>query len=532
MQNSPLLDELFSLGNIEPSSEQSRLVGAALSWLAGQVLTLDEALTRIEKQLQDQTVELLHHPQFQRFEAAWRAIFFLVERIDFRQSIKLEILNCSKDDLQADFEDCQQIYHSGLWKLLHVGEYGSCGGKGYGAVLALYEMGPGPQDVQLLSQCSAIAEAVCVPFLASAGPQCFGMKEYAEMSNPGAFANRQTDRFWSAVRNTPRARCVALLAPSLLARQQYVGPGFFGGAEPVERPCDRVWMSPVVALAVCVARSFAEYRSGAHILGPADGFVDDLPCWTSPSGAIATAAEVDATVTANMAESGIVAVQPRGRGVLFERAPSWAASTGDWLEGLDPIMRQVNTGLSAFLWIGRIGQALKHHHKEQVGETLPRGQIEAELSWWLHRFMVAKLDVAPGSSEEVDQLKRIQKSSDPETALLVYGDWLEQRGLALHAEFVRCVRQRKRGSLWRANLDPDHSEATRRMSELSTQLDAKWRAAVIQIDSALHCPLDAVSIKVEEWETDARRAFQFLLEVNPCGGAGPIRARGILGREW
>ena len=74
---------------------------------------------------------------------------------DFRENIKTEVLNVSKNDLVTDFEDAPEITKSGLYRIAYTAEYGTFGGKPYGAIFSNYEFGPGPQDIQLLQNCAA-----------------------------------------------------------------------------------------------------------------------------------------------------------------------------------------------------------------------------------------------------------------------------------------------------------------------------------------------------------------------------------------
>src|SRR5262249_39838892 len=45
---------------------------------------------------------LLHHPDFQGLEAAWRAVYFLVRRLDTDAKLKLYLLDVTEAELAAD----------------------------------------------------------------------------------------------------------------------------------------------------------------------------------------------------------------------------------------------------------------------------------------------------------------------------------------------------------------------------------------------------------------------------------------------
>src|SRR5207302_1159707 len=118
---------------------------------------VDGMIAEIDQRISRQLDEILHHPDFQKLESAWRGLKFVVDRTDFRENTKLELLNCSKADLQTDFEDSPEIVKSGLYKTAYTAEYGTFGGKPYGAIVANYDFGPGPQDVKLLRNCASVA---------------------------------------------------------------------------------------------------------------------------------------------------------------------------------------------------------------------------------------------------------------------------------------------------------------------------------------------------------------------------------------
>ena len=49
-------------------------------------------------------------------ESLWRGVKSLVDKTDFRQNVKVELLDMSKEDLRQDFEDSPEIIQSGLYK--------------------------------------------------------------------------------------------------------------------------------------------------------------------------------------------------------------------------------------------------------------------------------------------------------------------------------------------------------------------------------------------------------------------------------
>lgn len=66
---------------------------------------LDNHISALDEQISRQLDEVMHHDEFQKVESAWRGLKFLVDRTDFRQNVKIEVLDASKEDLREDFED-------------------------------------------------------------------------------------------------------------------------------------------------------------------------------------------------------------------------------------------------------------------------------------------------------------------------------------------------------------------------------------------------------------------------------------------
>src|SRR5690606_26203966 len=138
-------------------------------------------VAEIDRKLSAQVDEILHHEQFQKLEAAWRGLKLVVDRTDFRENIKIELLNASKEDLLADFEDSPELVQSGLYKTMDTNEFGQFGGSPYGALIGNYDFGPGPQDIAVLSKISSLAAMSHCPFIAAAGPKFFGIESFEEL---------------------------------------------------------------------------------------------------------------------------------------------------------------------------------------------------------------------------------------------------------------------------------------------------------------------------------------------------------------
>ena len=86
-------------------------------------------LVELDNKLSTQVDEILHAPKFQEIEASWRSLKLLVDRTDFRENIKINILHATKEELLEDFEFSPEIVQSGFYQHVYSSGYGQFGGE-------------------------------------------------------------------------------------------------------------------------------------------------------------------------------------------------------------------------------------------------------------------------------------------------------------------------------------------------------------------------------------------------------------------
>src|SRR3954451_9227625 len=225
LESDSLLDEILAETKMTPGDEGYEIAKRGVQAFIAELVApkregekvdkafVDALIAEIDAKLSRQIDEILHNPLFQKLESAWRGLKFVVDRTDFRENVKIELLNCSKEDLLADFEDSPEVPKSGLYKIVYSAEFGQFGGKPVGAIVSNYDFGPGPQDIALLQKCAAVATMAHAPFLAAAGPQFFGLKDYLNLPNlkdlKALFEGPQYTK-WQAFRESEDARYVGL----------------------------------------------------------------------------------------------------------------------------------------------------------------------------------------------------------------------------------------------------------------------------------------------------------------------------------
>ncbi|VAF65991.1 type VI secretion protein EvpB [Enterobacter hormaechei] len=248
---------------------------------------IDHHIAELDFQISRQLDAVMHHQEFQKVESLWRGLKQLVYSTDYRQNVKTEILDVSKEDLRQDFEDAPELIQSGLYWHTYTAEYDTPGGEPIGSVISSYEFDASPQDVALLRNISKVSAAAHMPFIGSVGPKFFlkdSMEEVAAIKDIGNYFDRAEYIKWKSFRDTDDARYIGLVMPRVLGRLPY-GPDTvpvrsFNYVEQVKGPDHEkyLWTSASFSFASNMVKSFINNGWCVQIRGPqAGGAVKDLP---------------------------------------------------------------------------------------------------------------------------------------------------------------------------------------------------------------------------------------------------------------
>jgi type VI secretion system protein ImpC len=417
-----LLDEILTETKITPTDEGYDVTKVGIKALMRELLSpkhqnekvdrafADALIAEIDEKISKQVDVILHHPDFQKLESSWRGLKFVVDHTDFRENIKIELLNVSKADLATDFEDAPEITKSGLYRLAYTAEYGTFGGKPYGAIFSNYDFGPGPADVQLLQNCAAVAAMAHAPFFGAGGPEFFGDKDFLKLPNlrdlQSIFEGPKYAK-WQAFRSSEDARYVGMCMPRFLLRLPYGSKTTpaknFSFEEDVIGHHDRyLWGSATYAMATRIADSFAKYRWCPNIIGPqAGGTVDDLPLHQYEAmGEIQTKCPTEVLLSERrefeLSEEGFIALTFRkdaDNACFFSANSCQKAKTfGQSAEGKEAELNyRLGTQLPYMFVICRIAHYIKVLQREQIGSWKTRDELERELNQWVGQY-VSEMD--------------------------------------------------------------------------------------------------------------------------------------------
>nr|WP_244158532.1 type VI secretion system contractile sheath large subunit [Caballeronia fortuita] len=371
---------------------------------------VDLEIANLDEQLGHQLDAILHHPHFQRLEAAWRGLKFLVDSTDFRKNVRIEVLDVDKETLRQDFEDAPDIIQSGLFRHTYTEEYDTPGGEPIAALISDYAFDRSPRDIALLRDISKVAAAAHMPFIGAVSPAFFGkasMEEVIAIRDVRAYVERAEYVRWNSLRRTDDARYLGLTLPRFLARLPYdddttpVQP--FNYTETVKHADSDsyLWANASFAFATNLVRSFVRNGWCIQIRGPrAGGIVEGLPTQLYALGAgnlakIRTDALVPETREFEFAHLGLIALSHYQN---HDEACFYSAHSVQKPEDLDTKEASANSRVNARLpyifLLSRIAHHLKMIQRENIGTTKDRRLLELELNTWV-KTLVTEM-TAPG----------------------------------------------------------------------------------------------------------------------------------------
>lgn len=424
--SSPLLDEIVEVTRLKPADAAYSVTRSGLHALIADLVKpeyqgvkisgelIDLLIGELDQQISAQVDQILHHSQFRSLESSWRSLKFLVDRTDFRENIKIELLNLSKQDLLNDFEDSPEVVKSGLYRLLYTSEYGQFGGQPYGTVIGHYEFGPNPQDMGLIKNIASVAAMAHAPFIAAASTEFFGIQRWEELPNlkdlRSVFESPQYIK-WNAFRESEDARYVGLTLPRFLLRLPYgqnttPSKRFNYNERVSEASEDFCWGSTAFAFASRLSDSFAKYRWCANIIGPqGGGAVDDLPLYQFESmgetrSKIPTEVLISERREYELAEEGFIALTMRkgSDNAAFFSANSCqkAKNFGNTPAGKEAELNyKLSTQLPYMMIMDRLAHYIKVLQREHIGTWKERADLERELKNWVSQYVTEMDNPSP-----------------------------------------------------------------------------------------------------------------------------------------
>ena len=368
-------------------------------------------IAQIDHLVSIQLNEVLHHAEFQKLEASWRGLKYLMDQSETSDKLKIRVLNVTKRELLRDLQRAPEFDQSALFKKVYEEEYGVFGGAPFSALLGNYEFGRGPEDIELLEKISNVAAAAHAPFLTGTSPDMLNMDSFSTIDAPRDMAkifDSADYAKWKSFRQSEDSRYVGLCLPHILMRLPYGKNGAtiegFNYEEGVDGSEHNkyLWGNAAWALGARLTAAFANYGWCAAIRGvEGGGLVEGLPThtFTTDSGDVALKCPTESPITdrreKELADLGFVPLL-HCKGTDYAAFFSVQSAQKPKLYDKDAANAnaRLSTQLPYILAISRFAHYMKVMMRDKIGSFMSRGECENFLNTWILQYVVGNDNVA------------------------------------------------------------------------------------------------------------------------------------------
>lgn len=368
-------------------------------------LMINARIAQIDRMISQQLNEIMHHQEFQKLEASWRGLNYLVLQSETGDMMKLKVMNISKRDLLKDMEKASEFDQSTLFKKIYEDEFGMFGGAAFGAIIGDYEFGNHPQDLSLLEKLSGVAAAAHAPFISAASPTMFNWDSFTELGGPRDLSKIfQSVEYakWKSFRDSEDSRYVALALPHILIRLPYgqanVPVETFNYEEDVDGTDHGkyLWGNAAYALGTRLTEAFANYHWCAAIRGvEGGGLVQGLPVHTfrTDEGDVALKCPTEIAITdrreKEFADLGFIPLL-HCKGTDY--AAFFSTQSANRPKIYDTDAANANARLSSqlqyILAVSRFAHYLKSIMRDKIGSFMTRKNAEDFLNRWISSYVL------------------------------------------------------------------------------------------------------------------------------------------------
>ena len=361
-------------------------------------------IAQIDHIMSLQLNEILHNPKFQKLEATWRGIRYMLENSETGVNLKIKLFNSTKKDILRDLQRVPEFDQSQMFKKVYEQEFGVFGGEPFACLLGDYEFGRGPEDIEFLERMSQVAAAAHAPFISAAAPELLNMETFANLDAPRDIAKVfDTTEYarWKGFRQSEDSRYVCLTLPHVLLRVPYgkatkpIDAFHYEEGVTGNDNSKYLWGNASYALGARITNAFARYGWCAAIRGvEGGGLVDSLPThtFTTEQGDVALKCPTETIITdrreKELADQGFAPlVHCKGT----DYAAFFSVQTCQKPKIYDKDAANANARLSAqlpyMLAVSRFAHYLKAMMRDKIGSFTSRKDCEIFLNNWIVNYV-------------------------------------------------------------------------------------------------------------------------------------------------
>src|SRR3954471_8611439 len=173
----------------------------------------DQLVATVDAALSATMRNVLHHPDFQSFEALWRSVDMLVRRLETDEQLQIVLYDITADEIAADLSKADALENSGLYKLLVEQPALDAAQGPLAVVIGNYLFEQTPPHAELLGRIGKILAQTQTAFIAGVGTSCLETKP--------ADLHPLVREAWDALAQMPEAAYLGLVVPRFMLRNPY-----------------------------------------------------------------------------------------------------------------------------------------------------------------------------------------------------------------------------------------------------------------------------------------------------------------------
>lgn len=417
LENASLLDSIIDQSRVAITEQEKTHTRDLIGELVNQVLdgsvtisrdlaaSLDARIAEIDGLISDQLNEVMHHAEFQKLEASWRGLKYLIMESETSTMLKIKMLNVSKKDLVKDFKSAAEFDQTALFKKIYEEEYGTFGGAPYAALVGDYEFTRHPEDFYLLDEMSHVAASAHAPFVSAASAGLFGLEGFTDIGKPRDLAKIfDTVEYakWKSFKESEDSRYVGLVLPHVLGRLPYgrdnVPVEDFDFEENVDgRDHSKyLWTSAAYAYAARLTAAFAEFGWLAAIRGvEGGGLVEGLSTHTfkTDDGEVALKCPTEVAITdrtekvlSDLGFMSLVHCKNTDYAAFFSGQTAQKPKTYN-TDSANANAR-LSTQLPYIFAVSRIAHYMKSIMRDKIGSFASRQNVQDFLNTWIAQYVL------------------------------------------------------------------------------------------------------------------------------------------------
>jgi len=392
------------------TSINKQQIKASINWV----------INSIDELINENINSIIHHEKFQKLEAGWRGIEYLVNESAYNKRVKIKLFNISWKEVSKDISKAIEFDQSTLFTKIYSEEYGLPGGEPYGVILGDYEISHLPNkdhpydDMATLEGITAICAAAFSPFVAAASADLFGLDHFTELTSSikfeQSFKNIEYLK-WKRLRQRPDSRFVGLTLPHYLSRKPYTNKLLgkqkilFNETLSDNNAKNYLWGNACYVFGAILIREFINVGWFGHIRGvprglKSGGLVTNLnhDSHKTDSEGIAVKLNTDVLITDSLERRlSDLGFMPLCQCYNTVYSAFYSNQSIQSLSENGSNSHDINSKLSTMLQHIFCGSRIAHYLKvmirDKVGSFITADECERYLQDWLHRYTTGREDL-------------------------------------------------------------------------------------------------------------------------------------------